>query len=112
MAQQRVYNQLDISGGVQNRTSHLLRKRNEVIASKNAAYNVKLGSAVRRPGYEKVARTIEHGNDSLGAVVYKYGTNSKIIVGINNSADTQSELRVLDTADYWTTILTGSANTR
>jgi hypothetical protein len=108
----RTFNQLDLSGAVQIGTSHLLRKRNEVEASKNATYNAKIGSAKRRDGYEKVARTIEHGNNSLGAIVYRYGTNSKVIVGINNTAQTQAELRVLDTADYWTTILTGNVNTR
>lgn len=113
MPSQRVYTQLDFSGGVQAATSHLLRKRNEVVASKNAAYNVKIGSAKRRDGYEKVARTIQHGNDSLGATVYRYGTNNKIVVGINNLANTNATLRYLDTADYWTDLITDAApNTR
>lgn len=110
MPQLRAFNQLDLSGGLQSATSHLLRKRNEVVSSKNAAFNIKIGSAVRRPGYEKVARTIEHGNDSLGAIVYKYGQNNKIIVGINDVTSTYSTLRVLDTADYWTTILSNSTH--
>jgi hypothetical protein len=110
---QQIYTQLDMSGGLQVGTSHLLRKKNEVVASKNANYNAKIGSAKRRDGYEKVARTIQHGNDSLGAIVYRYGTNSKIITGINNAANTNATLQVLDTADYWTTLLsTAAANTR
>lgn len=113
MPQQRSFPQLDMSGGVQVGTSHLLRKRNEVVSSKNAAFNVKIGAAKRRDGYEKVARTIQHGNDSLGAGVFRFGTNNKIIVGINNAANTAAELRVMDTADYWTTILSNAApNTR
>lgn len=108
MPQQRQFPQLDISGGLQSTASHLLRKRNEVIASKNAAFNIKIGSATRRPGYEKVARTIEQGNDSLGAIVYKYGQNSKIVTGINDASNNYSTLRVMDTADYWTTILSNS----
>lgn len=103
---------MDLSGGVQAGVSHLLRKRNEVVSSKNANFNKKIGSAVRRDGYEKVARTIEQGNDSLYGGVYKFGANNKVIVGINNTADTQAELRVMDTADYWTTILTTAVNTR
>lgn len=106
------YNQLDLSGGLQTATSHLLAKRNEVESTKNAEYNSIIGSAKRRMGYEKVARTIEHGNDSLGATVFRYGTNSKVICGINNQVDTQAELRVMDTQDYWTTILTATVNTR
>lgn len=109
----RAYTQLDLSGGVQSSTSHLLRKRNEVVASKNAAYNVKIGSAKRRDGYEKVARTIEHGNDSLGFDIYRYGANNKVVVGLNNAAGTYATLRAMDTADYWTTILSDAPlNTR
>lgn len=109
----RYYNQLDFSGAVQAATSHLLRKKNEVLASVNANYNAKIGSAKRRDGYEKVARTIEQGNDSLYAGVFRYGTNNKIIVGINNAAGTNATLRVMDTGDYWTTILSNAAaNTR
>lgn len=109
----RSYPQLDISGGLQSATSHLLRKRNEVVATKNADYNKRIGSAKRRDGYEKVARTIEHNNDSLGATVYQYDQNNKVIVGINNTANTNSTLRYMDTADYWTNIITNAApNTR
>lgn len=113
MANQRAFTQLDLSGGLQAGTSHLLRKRNEVVASKNAIYNAVIGSAKRRDGYEKVGRTIEHGMDSLGAGVFRYGTNNKIIVGINNTAGTNATLRYLDTADYWTNLITNAqANTR
>lgn len=113
MPQQRSYQQLDLSGGLQVGTSHLLRKRNEVSASKNATYNAKIGSAKRRDGYEKVGRTIEPGNDSLGAIVYRYGTDNRFIVGINDASNTGSELRYLDVNDYWTTILNNAVpNTR
>ena len=107
------YAQLDFSGGLQVGTSHLLRKRNEVVASKNAVYNAKIGSFRRRDGYEKVAATIQAGNDSLGGFVYRYGTNHKIVAGINNSTNTNATLRCLDTGGYWTDIITNAAaNTR
>lgn len=118
MATRKLYNypqgyaQTDLSGAVQVGTSHLLRKRNEVTSAKNADFNKKIGSAVRRKGYEKVARTIQQGNDSLYGGVYKYGSNFKIVTGINNQTNTAAELRVMDTADYWTTILTTAVNTR
>lgn len=102
------YPQLDLSGGIQRAVSHLLRKRNEVFNSKNAAYNIKIGSAVRRPGYEKVGRTIQSNADSLGAGVFRYGQNNKIICGINNAAGTNATLQFLDTADYWNPILTNA----
>lgn len=115
----RLYNyptphpQLDMSGGLQVGTSHLLRKSNEVVATKNAAYNIKIGSAKRRAGYEKVFTTIEQGNDSLGFDIYRYGTNSKVICGINNPTNTAATLRINDTGDYWTILLSNAAaNTR
>lgn len=90
-----------------------MKKRNEVASAKNANFNKKIGSAVRRDGYEKVARTIQQGNDSLYGGVYKYGTNSKVMAGINDAANAFGTLCVMDTADYWTPIISDAAvNTR
>jgi hypothetical protein len=99
------YNQLDVSGGVQTATSRLLQKRNELDASKNAVFNKKIGSASRRDGYEKVGETIQSGNDSLGAHVYKYSGNNKVIVGINNANSSFATLQFLDTGGYWNPII-------
>lgn len=113
MPRQLVYPQNDLSGALQVGTSHLLRKRNEVAGSKNAAYNVKIGSAKRRDGYEQVARTIQQGNDSLYGGVFRFSTNNRIICGINNAGLTAANLRVLDTGDYWTDLITNAPlNTR
>lgn len=109
----RQVSKLDLSGGMMAVTNHLLRKRNEVEYAKNFAFNIKIGSAVRRPGYEKVARTIEHGKDSLGFGIFRFGNNNKVITGINKSDDSFATLRVMDTKDYWTEILSNaSPNTR
>lgn len=109
----RPYAQLDLSGGMQVGTSHLLRKRNEVVKLENGILNYKIGSARRRLGYEKVATTIEQGNDSLGLEVYRYGQNNKIVTAINNSANTNATVRFMDTGGYWTNIFTdATANTR
>lgn len=109
----RPYPQLDISGGLQIGTSHLLRKRNEVAATKNAVYNAKIGSAKRRDGYEKVGNTIQQGKDSLYSGVFRFGTNSRIMAATNNSDDSNAVLAVLDTGDYWTPLISNAqANTR
>src|SRR3990167_11247397 len=109
----KAYPQNDLSGCLQARSSHLLRKRNEVVATKNATYNAKIGSAKRRDGYEKVAETIEQGNDSLGATVFRYNTDNRVIVGINNATNTNATLRYLDIGGYWTNLITNaSPNTR
>lgn len=113
MPRQVPYAQNDLSGALQVGTSHLLRKRNEVARTINAIYNYKIGSARRRDGYEQVARTIQQGNDSLYGGIFRYGTNSRVIVGINNADNTAATLRVLDTGDYWTNLITDAAiNTR
>ena len=101
-----IYRQLDLSGGIQTATSYLLRKRNEVKSSKNAVYNYKIGSAARRLGYEQVGNTIEQGADGLGAFVYKYGVNNKLITATNNSNNSNTILRYLTSDNYWTDITT------
>lgn len=112
-AQRRLYDyltypQLDLSGGVQAVTSHLLRKRNQVKSSKNASFNTKIGSAVRRFGYEKVAQTIQDGNDSLGATIFKYGQYNKIIVGVNDAADANGTIQYLDSDFYWKSLISNA----
>jgi hypothetical protein len=107
------YQQIDFSGGLQSATSRFLRKKNEVSASKNAVFNVKIGSATRRLGYEQLGRTIQHGNEGYGLHIYKYGQSNKVLVGINNSGDTSGTVQVLDTNDYWSTIISDAPfNTR
>lgn len=111
---QNSFSLLDMSGGVQTATSHLLKKRMEVYDSYNAAYNIRIGSACRRDGYEQVGQTIQHGNDSLYGGIYAYNvTSNRIITGINNAAGTNATLNYMDVGGYWTPILTNAAaNTR
>lgn len=45
---------LDLSGGLQTKTSRLLMKDNELARAENARYSKKLGGVTRRPGYETV----------------------------------------------------------
>lgn len=111
---QNSFNLLDMSGGLQTATSHLLKKRMEVSDSYNAAFNIRIGSACRRFGYEKVGYTIAYGNDSLYGGIFSYGTSSnRIFVGANNLAGTNAELSYLDVGGYWTRVITNAtANTR
>jgi hypothetical protein len=113
-ANQNSYSLLDMSGGMQNATSHLLKKRMEVKDSYNAAFNIRIGSACRRFGYEQVGQTIQYGNDSLYGGTYNYNVSSnRVIVGINNASGSNATLNFLDTGGYWTTILSSAApNTR
>lgn len=103
-----------MSGGNQTATSHLLKKRMEISNSYNAAFNIRIGSACRRFGYEQVGNTIQYGNDSLYGGTYNYNVNSnRIIAGINNASGTNATLNYMDTGGYWAPIITNAApNTR
>lgn len=94
----------DLSGGVQSATSRLLARNNEMDSARNATFNYKIGSAARRLGYEQLGTTVQHGKDGLGAYVYKYDINNKIIAVVNNSGDTATSIRYLDTGNWWTEI--------
>lgn len=113
-ANQNSFSLLDMSGGVQTATSHLLKKRMEIKNSYNAAFNIRIGSACRRFGYEQVGQTIQYGNDSLYGGTYNYNiTSNRIITGINNASGTAATLNYMDTGGYWTPIITNATpNTR
>lgn len=100
----RSFVQQDFSGGVQTSTTRLLQRRNELDAAKNATFNKKIGGAARRDGYEQVGRTIQDGNDGLAGFVYKYFRNNKIMVGINNQANSAATIQYLDVNNYWSTV--------
>lgn len=102
----RPHPQLDMSGGLQVLTSHLLRKQNEVVRTKNAVFNAVIGGAKRRLGYEKVGATIQQDSESLGFDVYRYSASSRIITAVNDPLSQNSLLEVLDTGNYWTQIFT------
>lgn len=113
MPQQRPYPRFDYSGAVQSTTSHLLKKPNEIKASKNADFRKVVGAITRRDGYEQVGQVIEHGKDGLYGGVYRYGRNNKIITGVNNTGDSAATLRYLDSDNSWRTILSDAdPNTR
>lgn len=112
MAGPNSYNLLDVSGAMQNATSHLIRKRIEVFNSINAVYNRVIGAASRRFGYEQVGQVVQYGNDSLYGGVYLYGSSNKIIVGINTDANDFATLRYLDSDNYYKPMLYTTPNMR
>lgn len=99
------YRLFDFSGGLQSATSRLLRKRNEVLAVKNADFSYKIGAVARRLGYEQVGQTINFGNDSLGFHIFKSeGTNSSMFAVLNSVNQAQTNIYRFDTAGYWTAL--------
>lgn len=113
MTEQRPYPRFDYSGAVQSTTSHLLKKPNEIKASKNADFRKVVGAITRRDGYEQVGQTVQHGQEGLYAGVYRYGRNNKVIAGINNASASNATLRYLNSNDAWVNILADAdPNTR
>jgi len=111
---QNSFNLLDLSGGLQTATSHLLKKRMEVYNSYNAAYNIRIGAAARRLGYEQLGQTVQYGNDSLYGGIFNYGSNNnRIFAGVNNASGSNATLNFLDSGGSWTPVITNApANTR
>src|ERR1700743_2696685 len=110
---QNSFSMLDLSGGFQNQSSHILRKRQELFDSQNAAYDIIIGAAVCRPGYEAVVHIIQPGADSLYGGVYTYGGNgNKILCATNNATASNAVLNFLDNGGVWTPLISAAANTR
>lgn len=103
-----MFRQFDFSGGVNSRATRLLRKRNEVVSSKNALYNFKMGAVARRFGYEQVGYTTNFGSDSNGFWSFTPANgNTRLMLAINAANGASTELRTLDSNNYWSTLSPG-----
>lgn len=105
-----VERRFDFSGGIQTATTWLLRKANEVEDAINARFNKRIGSIARRLGYtntiNSVAITAIQANKAgLGLHEAKFSTGAKIFGASNNSGDTATVVKTLDTATgNWTSL--------
>jgi len=93
----RIERRFDFSGGMQTATSWLLRKSNEVALAINARFNNKLGALTRRRGYSSASNVLQANKSSLGLHEAKFSTGSKIYAATNNSGDTATQLKTLNT---------------
>lgn len=103
------YKQFDFSGGVQNATSWLLKKANELYNIRNGSLSEEVGSIRRRLGTQRVGSIFGAGsnNTPTGGFVANYSTGSKRFVALNDSTGTATIIRVQDSgAGTWTTLST------
>lgn len=101
--------QFDLSGGLQNATSFLMRKGSEVVDVRNMRFGVELGAAVRRNGSERSGDIFGASgqNTPTGGYIAKFTTGNKRFVAVNNGGGTATIVRVQDSGTgAWTTLST------
>ena len=103
----RYYRQFDLSGGVQNATSFLMKKPSEIDDVRNGRFGIELGSIVRRNGHSRVGDQFGAGGQNVptGGFTAKFSTGTKRFIAVNNSGSTATIIRVQNSADgTWSTI--------
>lgn len=101
------YRQFDFSGGVQNATSWLLKKANELYNVRNATFSEEVGSVKRRLGTSRVGSTFGAGgqNTPTGGFVANYSTGAVRFVAVNNSGSTATIIRTQNSGTgAWSTL--------
>ena len=103
------YKQFDLSGGLQNATSFLMKKGNELSDVRNGRFGVELGAIVRRNGSTRVGSAFGAGgqNTPTGGFIAKYSTGNVRFVAVNNSGNTATIIRTQPASGGSWTTLTG-----
>jgi len=104
----RVYKRSDFSLGIQNASSWMLRKENELFDGRNIRFNEEIGAFVRRNGYVKDSanRFSTTGKIPTGWWVSQFTTGPVRFVACNNDTDTATLIRAQDpVTKVWTTII-------
>lgn len=103
------YSQFDLSGGLQNATSFLMKKKSEIADMRNGRFGVELGAITRRLGHDRVGSTYGAGgqNTPTGGFVAKFSTGNVRFVAVNNSSSTATIVRTQPTSGGSWTTLTG-----
>lgn len=104
---QRVVRQSDFSLGIQNATTWMLRKSNEIVDGRNVRFGDDIGGIIRRNGYikdgEKFSTT---GKLPCGFHTAQFSTGAVRLVACNNDAGTATLIRSQNpTTGVWTTII-------
>lgn len=106
----RVSRRFDFSGGIQSATTWILGKANEVEDAVNARFNKHIGSVIRRLGYSSTVNSvafaaIQTGKSGLGLHEAKFSTGATIFGASNNSGDTATVVKTLNTSTgAWTSL--------
>jgi len=102
----RPYPQLDFSGAIQNASSWLVKRPNELVNGFNVVFNDEIGSFRRRYGCEQVGDAFATNKTPRGGHTARFSTGSIRMVACNNSGDTFTIVRAQDPdTGAWSTII-------
>lgn len=99
------WRQFDFSLGVQNATTWLLKKPNELARGLNLRFTETVGGFERRPGFARAGNQFSTANAPQGGHIAKFSNGSRRFVAVNNDADTATIIRSQDSdTGAWTTL--------
>lgn len=90
------WRQFDFSLGVQDATTWLLKKPNELARGINLRFTEKVGGFERRPGFVRAGDTFGTDLTPQGGHIAKFSTGSRRFVAVNNDGGTATIIRVQD----------------
>lgn len=97
--------QFDWSLGIQNASSWLLRRSNEVVDARNAVFNKVIGAIACRDGYVREGQQFHASNPPKGYHVAKFREGSRRLVAVKNDAGNAMTVRVQVANDTWSEII-------
>ena len=99
------WRQFDFSLGVQNATTWLLKKPNELARGLNLRFTETVGGFERRPGFVQAGNQFSSSNGPQGGHIAKFSTGSRRFVATNNDADSATIIRYQNSGSgAWTTL--------
>jgi len=102
----RPYRRGDFSQGIQNASTWLNRKANELFNGRNLRFNEVIGAPVRRNGYSKNgAQFSTTGKLPCGAHTAQFTSGPRKFVAVLNDASTFTLIRVQEVGGTWTTVI-------
>lgn len=102
----RPYRRADFSMGIQNASTWLNRKPNELFNGRNLRFNEVIGAPVRRNGYQKNgAQFSTTGRLPCGAHTAQFTSGPRRFVACLNDAGTFTLVRVQNIDGTWTTVI-------
>lgn len=101
--QEQITRYLDLSGGLQTKTSRLLMKDNELERAENGRYDKKLGGVTRRMGYEGITTELINGSSRRVGGINSFcrgDEKTNLLVDITDSTSTQTDKYYLDGSSF------------
>lgn len=88
----------NFSAGQNSAISPMLRPADNLEVAETCATNLKVGSVIKDPGYERRGVNVPEANKQIRGLYYSRA-NSRLLATMNDSTDADTQLFYLDTAD-------------